>query len=276
MTQDGVKNISDKEFNQLAGFVKENFGINLGHEKKSLLVGRLCNVLTQNHFDSFSEYFNYVVSDRTGDALITLLDKITTNHTFFMREVEHFEYFKEKVLPYFEASVSDSDLRIWSAGCSTGEEPYTLAMIIDEYFRAEKAKWNTKILATDISTKALDIAEKGEYSEEQIANISRHWKLSYFQRAEKGKFAVINKIKQEILFRRFNLIEEIFPFKKKFHVIFCRNVMIYFDTRTKKELVEKFYDCTEPGGYLFTGHSETLNNLKTEYKYVMPALYRKE
>ena len=275
MIQDGVQKISGKEFEQLAGFVKKYFGINLVQEKKSLVEGRLFNVLAQNNFKSFSEYFDYIVSDSTGNAVVTLLNKITTNHTFFMREPEHFDYFRNKVLPHLSSMVRDRDLRVWSAGCSTGEEPYTLTMIMDEYFGAEKEIWNTRILATDISTNALETAKKGEYTNEQIEMVPANWKIAYFKRIDNKRCALIDKIRNEVIYRRFNLMDEVFPFKRKFHTIFCRNVMIYFDAKTKKELINKFYDFTEPGGYLFIGHSESLNQMETAFKYVMPTVYRK-
>ncbi|MGE5613576.1 MAG: CheR family methyltransferase [Bacillota bacterium] len=267
--------ITRKEFRQLAGFIKANYGINLKEEKQALVTGRLANVLLQNNFDNFSDYYNYVISDKTGDAVITLLNKITTNHTFFMREADHFFYFRDKVLPYLKNSVKNNDLRIWSAGCSTGEEPYTLAMIIDEFFGREKAQWDTKILATDISVKALETAIKGIYSPDRITPLPSRWKINYFKKHD-DYYIIDEKIKKEVIFRRQNLMDEKFPFRRNFHVIFCRNVMIYFDANTKSELVNKFYDLTEHGGFLFIGHSESLNRSETRYKYVMPAIYRKE
>jgi chemotaxis protein methyltransferase CheR len=268
--------ISEKEFKQLTGYIKANYGIYLKKEKKTLLIGRLSNVLAEKNFTGFAEYFEYLTADKTGDAVVTLIDKITTNHTFFMREVEHFHFFKEKVLPQLVGTVKNRDLRIWSAGCSSGEEPYTLAMLIDEFFGTDKKWWDTKILATDISSKVLDIAVKGIYCNESIARIPTHWKLSYFEKMGKEKSVLIPKIRNEVIYRKFNLMNQNFPFKKKFHVIFCRNVMIYFDKKTKMDLVKKFYDVTEPGGYLFIGHSESLNRNETDYKYIMPAVYRKE
>jgi len=233
-------------------------------------------VLAEKNFKAFSEYFDYIISDKTGEAVGTLVNKITTNHTFFMREPDHFYYFRDKVLPTAAAMAKDRDLRIWSAGCSSGEEPYTLAMIIDEFFGKEKFLWDTRILATDISEKVLEEAAKGIYPNEETAVLPPHWRLNYIKKIESEKSAVSEKIKNEVIFRKFNLIEKVFPFRKKFHVIFCRNVMIYFDTQTKRELVQKFYDCTEYGGFLFIGHSESLNKEETKYKYVMPAVYRKE
>lgn len=267
--------ITEKEFRQLAGYIKANYGINLKKEKQTLVTGRLHSVLTDKNFKNFSEYYDYIVSDTTGDAVITLIDKITTNHTFFMREVEHFFYFRDKVLPYLTSLVKDKDLRIWSAGCSSGAEPYTLAMIIDEFFGKEKIWWDMKVLATDISGKVLEEATKGVYNNEVLDVLPSYWKLNYLKKIDNERSVFIDKIRNEVIYRKFNLMEQNFPFKKKFHVIFCRNVMIYFDNKTKWELINKFYNLTEYGGYLFIGHSESLSREETKYKYIMPAVYRK-
>jgi len=268
--------ITDREFRKLADYIKTNYGINLKEEKRSLVVGRLHHVLEQNNFKSFSEYYDYIISDKTGEAVETLVNKITTNHTFFMREPDHFYYFRNKALPAITAMAKDRDLRIWSAGCSSGEEPYTLAMIIDEFFGKEKCLWDTKILATDISGKVLEEAARGIYPSERTAVLPPQWRLNYIKTIDSEKSVISEKIRNEVIFRKFNLMEKVFPFMRKFHAIFCRNVMIYFDSQTKKELVQKFYDCTENGGFLFIGHSESLGKEETKYKYVMPAVYRKE
>jgi len=267
--------ITQEEFRQLATYIKLNYGINLKEEKKALITGRLHNELLKNNFKSFSEYYDYILSDKSGSAVATLVNKITTNHTYFMREPNHFFYFRDKVLPYLKKTITDKDLRIWSAGCSTGEEPYTLAMIIDEFFGEEKVWWDTKVLATDISSKVLEQAKKGIYSNENVSVLPLRWKYNYLEKLDNKSFVFTDKIKKEVIFRKFNLMDRVFPFKKKFHVIFCRNVMIYFDSHTKRELVNKFYDLTEYGGYLFIGHSESLSRNETRYKYIMPAVYRK-
>ncbi len=267
-------NLKDSEFKELTEYIKKNYGINLS-AKKHLIEGRLSNMLTEKGFTNFSEYIEYIFSDTSGVEITLLVNKLTTNHTFFMRESSHFDYFRDKILPSLENTVSNRDLRIWSAGCSSGEEPYTLAMILSDYFGPSKARWNTKILATDISVKVLEAAARGIYTEEAISNIPKYWKLKYFNKVDDENYQVSDEIKNEIIFRIFNLMDNEFPFKKKFHVIFCRNVMIYFDAKTKMELINKFYDITEPGGYLFIGHSESINKEETRYKYVMPAVYRK-
>lgn len=267
--------ITDKEFMQLSQFIHINYGIHLKEEKKALVIGRLHNVLQQEGFNSFTEYYKHIETDKSGKAVITLIDKITTNHTFFMRETAHFYYFRDKVLPYLVNTISDNDLRIWCAASSTGEEPSTLAMIIDEFFVKEKMFWDTKILATDISEKVLDIAKKGIYSNERISPLPSHWKINYFKKFDVENSILTDKIRNDVIYRKFNLMDTIFPFKKKFHTIFCRNVMIYFDNQTKNQLVNKLYDHMEYGGYLFIGHSESLNREATRFKYVMPAVYRK-
>ncbi len=267
--------ITDKEFRKLTEYIKTNYGIHLKEEKKSLIIGRLHNVLAKRNFKNFSEYYDYIVSDKTGEAVETLINRISTNHTFYMREVDHFYYFRDKVLPYLASVMKGKDLRIWSAGCSTGEEPYTLAMIINEYFGKEKLFWDTKVLATDISSKVLEEASNGIYSNEEIATLPPQWRLNYFKKINNEKSVLIDRIRNEVIYRKFNLMEDVFPFKRKFHVIFCRNVMIYFDDKTRSELVQKFYDMTEYGGFLFIGHSESLNRQTTKYKYEMPAVYRK-
>ena len=268
--------IREQEFRQFADFVKTNYGIHFKNEKKTLVAGRLNNVIASMNMNSLTEYMQYVAADKTGQAASAMLDKITTNYTFFMRESAHFYYFRDKVLPYLSKTISDKDLRIWSAACSTGEEPYTLAMFIDEFFGHEKAAWDTKILATDISTGVLAIAKSGIYSKDKVAELPAAWKQRYFREYDAENYILVDRLKNEVIFNNFNLMEPTLPFRRKMHVIFLRNVMIYFDNETKEKLVDRLYDITEPGGFLFIGHSEGLNRETTRYKYIMPAVYRKE
>jgi len=268
--------ITTKEFQQMASYIKRMYGIHLKMEKTALLIGRLHQLLMQKGFATFSEYYDYVVSDHTGAAALELIDKVSTNHTFFMRETEHFHFFRDEVVPYMEGSVSDKDLRIWCAGCSTGQESYTLAMILNDYFLTKPSDWDTKLLATDISSRVLQQAVSGEYSAEQIVALPKHWQSRYFKRLSTGKYQVDAKIKAQVIYRKFNLMEPRFPFRKKFHAIFCRNVMIYFDKSTRDALVDKLWERTEPNGYLFISQSESIDREKTPYKYVMPGVYRKD
>jgi chemotaxis protein methyltransferase CheR len=266
--------LKDSDFKQLAEYIQKNYGINLSR-KKNLIEGRLYNLLVERGFSNFSDYLACVFADSTKTEITNLLNRLTTNHTFFMRENAHFEYFKHKVLPYLRGSVTGNDVRIWSAGCSSGEEPYTLAMIMADYCTNEKMCWDKKILATDISVKVLEMAEKGIYSAEVLEEIPKYWKLNYCKNMGDGNYQIVEPLRQDVIFRIFNLMEEVFPFKKKFQVIFCRNVMIYFDYQTKMRLINKFYDMTEPGGYLFIGHSESVGKDETRYQCIGPAIYRK-
>lgn len=268
--------IKEHEFIQIVNYVKLHFGIDLS-QKKSLIHSRLENYLIKNNYTSFSEFYSHIVSDKTGMVASILIDKLSTNHTFFFREIEHFNYLKDSVLPSLKQSEKfEKDLRIWSAGCSSGEEAYTISMIVNEFLNSEKQMWDTKMLATDISENALNKAKIAIYTEQQLVNISNYLKTKYFEKISEDKYSLKKCIRDEVIFRRFNFMNKQFPFKKKFHCIFCRNVMIYFDEPTKDKLVNKFYEMTEPGGYLFIGHSEFINKDSTKYKYISPSIYRKE
>jgi chemotaxis protein methyltransferase CheR len=271
-----LKKITDDEFERIRSFIKQKLGINLSKEKKSLIDSRLGSTIKEKGFDDFTQYFDFLMQDKTGNAIIQFIDKITTNHTYFMRETDHFDYFRETVLPYiYENHSQYSDLRLWCAGCSSGEESYTLQMIIQDFFKNKPNKWNTEILATDISTNVLNKAISGVYQTESLKDLPKHWINEYFEDFDEEHRRVREKIKKLITYRKYNLMEEKFPFKKPFQTIFCRNVMIYFDSATRDQLVRKFFDATELGGFLFIGHSESLNNKTTGYKYIKPAVYRK-
>ena len=267
--------LSDQEFQLLADYVKANYGINLA-EKKLLVANRLQHVLMEKNFNTFTDFFRYLLNDKTGEGVTTLVNRVTTNHTFFLREQEHFQFFQTRVLPELKKTAGQNDLWIWSAGCSSGEEPYTLAMLIADFFGAQKVFWDTRILATDISQKVLEAAQRGIYPQDQLTQIPQHWRKNHFRELDAERSQVVEGIRNEVIFRSFNLMNPVYPFKKRFQVIFCRNVMIYFDAATRRELVRKFYDCTEPGGYLFIGHSESIRSEDTGYQYILPAVYRKD
>lgn len=267
--------LTEQEFHQLACYIKDHFGINLTG-KKHLVMGRLQGTLAEHDFESFSDFYQYLLNDTSGETATQLVNKITTNHTFFLREIEHFRYFRDRVLPDLVVNLRERDLRVWSAGCSSGQEPYTLAMILADYFGDKKPKWDTRILATDISEHVLALAAEGIYNNEAIEKIPAHWRMQYFKSLDHDQCVVHERIRNEVVFRRFNLMNTVFPFKRRFHVIFCRNVMIYFDQQTKQELVNRFYEITEPGGYLFVGHAESLGRQETRYRCLAPAVYRKE
>ena len=270
--------ITEKEFAMLTEYIHSEYGIELKKEKQLLLMGRLHKLLIELGFDSFTDYYHYLISDKTGEASSVLIDKVSTNHTFFMREPEHFDYFKNTVLPYLKKKKeqeNNRDIRLWCAASSTGEEPYTLAMIMADFFGTDAHHWDKKLLATDISNQVLDTAKRGIYDKDRLQVLPPNWKLRYFKNYDASKMMVVDEIKKEVIFRRFNLMTPTFVFKKNFDVVFCRNVMIYFDQATKDRLVEKIYNYTEPGGYLFIGHAESLNLKQTNYKFIMPAVYQK-
>lgn len=268
--------MTNEDYKKFANFIKTFYGIDLKDEKQTLVTGRLQGLFSKSGYDSFSEYLNNVISNSNPETISQIVDKITTNHTFFMREVQHFYYFRDKVLPLLENIIKDNDLRIWCAACSTGEEAYTLSMIIDEYFGKNGVWWDKKLLATDLSETVLTTAQLGIYTNDKLAPLPQNWRNEYFKNCNDGTSEVIDRIKKEVIFRKFNLVGRDIPFKRKFHTIFCRNVMIYFDSRTRDALIERFYNLMEPGGYLFIGHSETINREISNFKYIMPAVYRKE
>ncbi len=267
--------MTEAEYHKLAQLIYSVSGISLKESKQTLLTSRLAGVLAQSGRKTFTEYYNSLIADTSGASVAALVDRITTNHTYFMREPAHFNYFRDTVLPYLKSKVADRDLRVWSAACSTGEEPYALAMILDEFLDTEKSRWDCQVLATDLSEKVLKDASRGVYTQERIEPLPALWKQRYLKRLPDGNYEIADRIKKEVIYRRFNLIEPVYPFRKKFHVIFCRNVMIYFDAETRASIINKLYDMTEPGGYLFIGHSEAIDRSKSKYKYVLPAVYRR-
>ncbi len=271
--------LSDKEFKLIRDLVYGRFGINLTEQKRSLIVGRLNKILRQNGIDSFRGYYDYVLSDRTGQALSNLVNRISTNHTFFYREKDHFEYLLDTVLPELASRAQNSGkkvIRIWCSASSSGEEPYTLAMLLCEYFKSDLASWDVGVLATDISMDILETAKEGIYHDSNVSQLPAGFKNKYFNKLPENEWEVKNQIKELVLFRRLNLMRKEFPFRGKFQIIFSRNVMIYFDESTRQSLVERYHRYMEWGGYLFIGHAETLGRNNSLYRFLKPAVYRKE
>jgi len=265
--------ITDAEFKRLIKFMHKTYGIDLSR-KRTLIEGRLSNLIAEKGLTNFTDYLNIVFADESGKETVMLVNKLTTNHTFFMREPQHFDFMKSIFLPYVEKNVKNRDVRIWCAASSSGEEPYTLAMTIDDYFGPRKTGWDLRILATDISTNVLQKAQKAVYNAEALRELPASWKAKYFTRNVDGTYTVIDRIRKEVIFKEFNLMDKI-VYKKPFDLISCRNVMIYFDTPTKADLIERFYDVTKPGGYLFIGHAESVPK-NSRYTFVLPAIYQKK
>lgn len=263
--------ITDADFQRLARFIQGNYGIDLS-KKRQLIVGRLSTAIRQRGYDSFSKFVDHLLSTKDQDELTLVLNKLTTNYTFFMREMDHWELFRTQIIPeIIRRHQRDKTLAIWSAGCSSGEEPYNISMYLFDYLGNQAANWDTRILATDISAQALTSAQKGVY--ELPDNMPAAWKKKYFRPQQDGSWMVTPQVKQNVIFRTFNLMDPI-QFKRKFDVIFCRNVMIYFDQPTKDALVRRFYNATLPGGYFLISYSENLS-ANTPYARIAPATYQK-
>ena len=263
--------ISDADFNRLGNFVQGQYGIDL-RQKKQLIVSRLSNTIRANGFAGFKEYVDYMLTKGSSEDINQLLSRLTTNYTYFMREMGAFDFFKGRILPELvRKHQRDKCLSIWSAGCSSGEEPYNVSMYLMDFLGAQAAQWDTRLLATDLSMEALNKAKRGIY--ELPDTLPPAWKKNYFVQAEGGKYAVAPRIRNNVIFQQFNLMEPI-KFKRKFDVIFCRNVMIYFDQATKKALAERFYEATVPGGYLIISMSENLDP-GTKYRRVGASIFQK-
>ncbi len=268
--------ITDEELSRISVYMKQRYGIDLS-QKKVIVNGRLENYMKRNGWKSINALMDAVEHDKTGQQEKMLVNLLTTNHTYFMREFEHFDYFRNVVLPWLRTKEgSKKDLRIWCGAASSGEEPYMIAMVLSDFFGLERDQWDTKVLATDISTKVLQKAMAGIYNVEQLDKMPEQWKRHFFKKLPGGtQYQVTQELKNEVIFRQFNLMDP-FPFKKKMHTIFLRNVMIYFDEKTKQEVVQKVYDALEPGGYLFIGTTETLDRSSTPFQIIQPSIFRKK
>lgn len=278
--EDNTK-ISDKDFHLFSDLIYEKSGINIQPHKRSLIENRLGREIRRGRFASFKEYYEFVTADASGNEIVALLDAVSTNVTHFFRENKHFDFFREKVIPEWLATnggAGEKLMRIWSAASSSGEEPYSIAITAEEAMPSRSGA-SYKVLGTDISTRVLEQAVRGVYREDKVNTVPRPLLMRYFTKSgENGstQFSVSEHLKKKVSFQRFNLISESYPFRNPMDVIFCRNVMIYFDKPTQQAIVEKFHRLLKTGGYLFLGHSEGLTGVKHDFRYVMPSVYRKE
>ena len=261
--------LEPSEFEEIRQLAHGTFGLDLKPGKEELVASRLRRLVRAGGFSTFRQYYRGVVADKTGASLAKMIDALATNHTSFMREAEHFYFLRDSVLPLLADRPS---VDVWCAACSTGEEVWSLAMFLNEALPSRRIS----ILATDISNKALAIASAAEYPTERCASLPAQWLSRYFVRsaAPAKTYRVAPRIREQATFRRVNLIESM-AVSRLFPVIFCRNVMIYFDRPTQEQVVEKLASALEPGGHLFVGHAESLTRISHALEYVRPAVYRK-
>ena len=272
--------MSDEDYLLFAKMIYDLSGIDLGDNKKELVKARLAKRMRALGLRNFSDYFDHLKRDKSGEELIEMLNVISTNVTSFFRERQHFDYMTKVALPEIMGRKKKSGakkIRIWSAASSTGEEVCTLLFVLAEYLQTLSG-WDIKVLGTDISTKALAVAEIGAYSLQKLKEIPQAVQAKYVERCVQGNeqcFKIKNYLSDLAVFRRLNLMDQSYPFQGKFDIIFCRNVMIYFDKETQGRLVNKMCRYLDDNGFLFIGHSESLLNLQTGLTTMAPAVFKK-
>jgi chemotaxis protein methyltransferase CheR len=274
----GQASLSTRDFNRLSRFIYDTCGIKMPDVKKTMLEARLQKRLRTLGLGGFSEYCDYLFSASGMEReLVQMLDMVTTNKTDFFREPDHFDYLTQKVLPDWCSRHPGARLSIWSAGCSSGEEPYTLAMVLSEFALANPG-FDFQILATDISTRVLDKARNAVYPEALVEPVPMALKKKYLLRSKdrsSGMVRIVPQLREKIRFGRLNFMDEDFGMREQLDIIFCRNVIIYFDRPTQEKLLNRFHRQMKQGAFIFMGHSETLSGLNVPLTSVFPTVYRK-
>ncbi len=270
--------IGKDDYEFIRQLVYDHSRINLGTDKMMLVTSRLAKRLRALKIATFSEYINILRGPTMEDELSHLVDVISTNHTHFFREMQHFDFLKSHVFPKIGRSLAVHEpFRVWSAASSSGEEPYTLAILLAENLvEIPGGAW--EITASDISTRILDKAKQAVYAADRLSHVPIDWQRKHFQRGTgdwEGHFRIREELRKRVQFHHLNLLHPQYPFQKLFHVVFCRNVMIYFDRATQQTLVAKLAATLVPGGYLMVGHSESLSGINHGLKTVQPAIYQK-
>ncbi len=274
-----TSNMTAADFNKLSTFIFNNYGIKLPPSKKTMLEGRLHKRLKALNISSFKEYCEYVFSaEGKRLELINMVDVVTTNKTDFFREAVHFDFLSNNILPGFiKVHSFTKPFKVWSAGCSTGEEPYTLAMVLSQ-FAEKNTGFNFNIFATDISTQALNRAASAVYAEEKVAPVPMLLKRQYLLKSKDAlnkTVRIIPQLREKVTFDRLNFIDGDFSPIPNFNVIFCRNVLIYFDRATQEKVIQKLCSKLEPGGFLFLGHSESVANMNLPLMQIQPTTFKK-
>ena len=265
--------LSDREFDEIRRLVREHTGIALADSKRELVYSRLVRRLRRLSLATFAEYLALLGRGEPAE-LEEFTNAITTNLTSFFREGHHFEFLADTVLPALERrNAASRRLRIWSAGCSTGEEPYSIAVALQEAMGRFRG-WDVKILATDLDSNVVAHAQTGEYREDRFEKVSAARRERYFPQLRPGVFGAAPSLKSLITFRQLNLMHA-WPFRGPFDVIFCRNVVIYFDKQTQRELFDRMADLQRNDDHLFIGHSESLFKVSDRYQLIGKTIYRK-
>jgi chemotaxis protein methyltransferase CheR len=273
------ENISNADFGRLRRLIYEQSGINLGSDKKTMLELRIKRRLRSLNLTSYAQYCEYLFARHSQkEEIVHLIDVVTTNKTDFFREAAHFDLLVEKAIPDIMArNESGRQLLVWSAACSSGEEPYTLAMVLNEYALAHPG-FRFRVLATDISITVLEKAKLGVYGYELLRPVSPDLRRKYFMRSrdpDSKVLRVVPELRQLVEFRRMNFMDADYGLSERADIIFCRNVLIYFDRPTQEKILQKLTRYLAPRGYTFVGHAETLHDMDIPLEPVAPALYRK-
>jgi len=264
--------LTDRQFRRIGDIVYRECGIVLKSGKEALVRARLVKRLRALKMRDFGEYMEYLQSDNGREELGLLIDVMTTNKTSFFREMAHFDFLGETVLP----KLTGRKLRFWSAACSSGEEPFSIAMFLLDRMQGLRSR-DVKILATDISPTILEKAGRAIYDEGMLLDLPSTFMRKYFVKVGNENpptYQVSGDVRKMVRIARLNLLHS-WPMKGSFNLIFCRNVMIYFDKLTQQSLINRFWEILEPGGYLFVGHSEGMSGIKHKFRYVRPATYVK-
>lgn len=275
-----ITGMTDKDFKRLSVVIYNDYGIKMPETKKIMLEGRLRKRLKANNISSYSEYCDYVLSDQgMQKELVYMIDVVSTNKTDFFREPGHFDFMNEYLYPTYAKERNNEPLKIWSSACSTGEEPYTIAITLEEYFKSiNKKAFDYTIHCTDISTQVLKKAVGAIYDESRVINIPLEIKRRYFLRSkdrEERTVRIIPELRKKLTFNRLNLMDEAYAVPHNFDIIFCRNVLIYFDKEVQEKVINKLCDRLKPGGYFFLGHSESIAGMKVPLKQLKPTIFKK-
>jgi chemotaxis protein methyltransferase CheR len=265
----------ESDFQKIVALVRERAGIVLGERKRDLVYGRLARRLRKLGFKAFSDYCAHLESPEGAPECRMMVNAITTNLTGFFREPHHFEFLANELLPALVRSRSAMDrrLRIWSAGCSSGEEPYSIAMIVRNAL-GDDGRWDAKILATDIDTQMVATAEAGCYAADRVASIPPAMQRQFVRQVDEQTVAMADALKSMIVFKPLNLFDD-WPMQGPFDAIFCRNVIIYFDMDAKRILFDRFADILTPGGWMFIGHSESLFRVTERFRHIGRTIHRR-